>query len=519
VHLHPSPAIPAKPRARLAATVAALALVLALAAWVASAYWGYSYDDAFITYRYAASWAARGALEYNPGESVLGTTAPGYALLLGLLARLTGVPVAGLGTLLSVGSLVAVSLLLHRLAAGASAGYRLALPLLFALLALPCQWNVEMLGAESFLVLALGLGGAVLALATPPGGTRQGLAGLLLAAATACRLDAAALAGLVGLALWLRERRFPRAFALAGLAPLALWLGWLWSTYGRIVPVTLAAKHSELAASGQLSYTAAEWQWLRRTLPAPAAVALLLLAAAGAVALARSRRALPGAALVGAVTGAWLLVHELVYRAVQVPFAPWYHVALLQATLAAAAGGALALAHYVSRKVLAHPVSRKALAHRLSPLAPRALLAVALAAALLLPALLPWSRWTLAHAGRPPDPRYPSYRRIADALAGASPAHTVAAVEIGVLGYFAPARVLDLAGLVTPEVVPARASGTLPALVAARAPEYILDADAFPDVMRPVLAAPGIAGRYTPVISVRHGEDPHRRLRLLRRVP
>jgi hypothetical protein len=506
VHLHPSPAILAKPRARLAATVAALALVLALAAWVASAYWGYSYDDAFITYRYAASWAARGALEYNPGESVLGTTAPGYALLLGLLARLTGVPVAGLGTLLSVGSLVAVSLLLHRLAAGASAGYRLALPLLFALLALPCQWNVEMLGAESFLVLALGLGGAVLALATPPDGTRRGLAGLLLAAATACRLDAAALAGLVGLALWLRERRFPRTLALAGLAPLALWLGWLWSTYGRIVPVTLAAKHSELAASGQLSYTAAEWEWLRRTLPAPAAVALLLLAAAGVVALARSRRALPGAALVGAVTGAWLLVHELVYRAVQVPFAPWYHVALLQAVLAAAAGGALALACRLAR---------------IAPLAgaPRSALAVALAAALLLPALLPWSRWTLAHAGRPPDPRYPSYRRIADALAGASPAHTVAAVEIGVLGYFAPVRVLDLAGLVTPEVVPARASGTLPALVAARAPEYILDADAFPDAMRPLLAAPGIAGRYREVISVRHGEDPHRRLRLLRRVP
>ena len=508
-----TPRIPAtltEPRAPLAATTVVLAPAVVLAIWVASAYWGFSYDDAFITYRYAANWAARGALEHNPGEAVLGTSAPGYALLLGLLARITRVSVAGLGTALSVGSLVTVTLLLHRLAAAAPPAFRLGLPLLFALLALPCQWNVEMLGAESFLVLALGLGGAVLALAGPPAPARHALAGLLVAAATACRLDAAALAGLVGLALWLRARRFPRVFALAGLAPLALWLGWLWVTYGRVVPVTLAAKHSELAASGQVSYTAAEWEWLRRTLPAPAAVALLLLAAAGAVALARSRRALPDAARVGAVAAAWLLVHELAYRALEVPFAPWYHVPLLQAILGAAAGGALALAHGLARMAPLAGASAGAL---------RPALAAAIAAGLLLPAVLPWARWTLAHGGRPPDPRYPSYRRIAEALAGASPTDTVAAVEIGVLGYFAPARVLDLAGLVTPEVVPARAAGTLPALVAARAPEYILDADAFADVMRPVLAAPGIAGRYRHVLTVRHGEDPHRRLRLLRRVP
>jgi hypothetical protein len=48
-------------------------------------------DDAFITYRYAANLAQGHGLVYNRGEHVLGTTSPGYAGLLGLIARFTGV--------------------------------------------------------------------------------------------------------------------------------------------------------------------------------------------------------------------------------------------------------------------------------------------------------------------------------------------------------------------------------------------------------------------------------------------
>ena len=43
-------------------------------------------DDAFITYRYAANFAQGHGLVYNRGEHVLGTTAPGYAMLLSAIA-------------------------------------------------------------------------------------------------------------------------------------------------------------------------------------------------------------------------------------------------------------------------------------------------------------------------------------------------------------------------------------------------------------------------------------------------
>ncbi len=47
-------------------------------------------DDAFITYRYAANVASGQGMVYNPGEAVLGTTTPGYALLLVPFAALFG---------------------------------------------------------------------------------------------------------------------------------------------------------------------------------------------------------------------------------------------------------------------------------------------------------------------------------------------------------------------------------------------------------------------------------------------
>jgi hypothetical protein len=49
------------------------------------------YDDAFITYRYARNFAEGAGLVFNPGapwEPVLGTTTPGYALVLSVFARL-----------------------------------------------------------------------------------------------------------------------------------------------------------------------------------------------------------------------------------------------------------------------------------------------------------------------------------------------------------------------------------------------------------------------------------------------
>jgi hypothetical protein len=51
---------------------------------------GHLIDDAYITFRYAANFANGAGFVYNPGEWIMGTTAPGYGLLLGMIAVFTG---------------------------------------------------------------------------------------------------------------------------------------------------------------------------------------------------------------------------------------------------------------------------------------------------------------------------------------------------------------------------------------------------------------------------------------------
>ncbi|HYH46151.1 MAG TPA: hypothetical protein VEG34_10725, partial [Thermoanaerobaculia bacterium] len=86
---------PASAPVRWATPLLALLPAGLIALPIALGFWAFSYDDGFITYRYARNWAEGLGLVYNPGEEVLGTTAPGYALLLGLLPWLTGVSVPG----------------------------------------------------------------------------------------------------------------------------------------------------------------------------------------------------------------------------------------------------------------------------------------------------------------------------------------------------------------------------------------------------------------------------------------
>ena len=64
--------------------------------------WGWTYDDAFIIYRYARNFAAGLGMVYNPGEHYLGTSSAGYTLLLAALHWLApGVDFLDLGSVVS----------------------------------------------------------------------------------------------------------------------------------------------------------------------------------------------------------------------------------------------------------------------------------------------------------------------------------------------------------------------------------------------------------------------------------
>jgi hypothetical protein len=196
-----------------------------LAAAVAYGLWGFSYDDSWITYRYADNWAHGRGLAFNPGEAVLGTTAPGWALALGAASRASsalgigGIGVPGWGTLLTVAALWWLAAALPALWLPAESRLRPGLPLVLGTLALTCRWNLELLGGEALPAAALAAPAGWLALGgvrteLPP--RREVLAGLAAAGAMLCRLDAAHAAAAIGLALWIVHRRLPWRFAAAG---------------------------------------------------------------------------------------------------------------------------------------------------------------------------------------------------------------------------------------------------------------------------------------------------------------
>jgi len=473
---------------------AAPALLLAAAVLVGFA--GYSYDDAFITYRYALNLAEEGRLAFNPGTATYGTSAPGFAALLAGLGRLspgetaTAIPIWG--SVLGVAGLLAVPLVLLAWGgdprrAGDGGGQRgawlaAAGPLLLAL-----RWNVEMLGAEALPALGMVALAAWLLFARG----REVPAGLALAAAAMLRLDAGLAALVFGLVWWARRRRFPWRLAVAGSLPLALYAGWLWLHFGQLLPDTLDAKQAEMIFT-RGSLTAAQWAWLVRVCGTLGGIALLGFAVLGVVRLiAAGHHRLPGVM----AAGCWLGLHEAAYRLVVVPFAPWYHLPTLAAVVLLAGWGASALVARVlaSRPGPAAPARRRAPAWGVA----------AGATALLLPVWISTAGWWVGAWGQPPDPRWEVYHRVGEHVrATSAPGDAVAAVEIGFLAYSSHRPILDLMGLVSPEVVPAREAGELAGLVAERRPRYILDVPLFRrQVLDEILEHERIESCYAPAAT------------------
>lgn len=466
---------------RRPAVLVAVLLTLA-ASVVACGFWGVSYDDGYITYRYAERLAEGRGLTWNDGDRVLGTSAPGYAALLALTARFgagAGFDVTDAGSLASYAALIALAALF---ASGGRGG--VGVPLLFGALALASRFDLELQGCETLPALAA----ATLAFRLALLDGRPAAAGLAGAAATAMRADSALAVAVIGLALWRRERAFPRRFALAGGLPIAAGLAALVAYYGTFVPNTLAGKRSELALAAS-GYGRAQWEWLERIYGPPGALALVALAVAG-LWLGRDRLAAARPAL--AAGALWLLLHEAFYRAVGVPFSPWYHVHFFHALLALAALGAWRLAERAVARLpggggLARP---------------------ALAAALALPLALPSLAFVATSWGEPPDPRVRLYRDVALAADGCAGDGALVAVEIGALGYFSRRPVADLVGLVDDELLRARGEARQAETVLARRPDFVVDHPVFGAThLDPVLELARREG-FRPLGSFRRPEYP-----------
>jgi hypothetical protein len=445
-------------------TVASVAALVTLVLW-----WplrSFLPDDAFIHMQYAKHLRDGHGLVFNLGERVYGTTSPVWSALLGLLGR-AGLDLRDAAQGLSLLCALAASALgvrvFARFLAGPGPGGGPA-PWIAGCAALAWAtdaWFLRWAGSgmeTSFATLCV-LAGFDRYTSTRPWGARPFAPGLLWSLAALARPES----GLLIVLLALRVALEPGALAarakatLAALAPAALlggtWTAWAWAYYGTPLPITLTAKSAEYAGWGGalhiLLLMASEFA-VSRPVECAALVFLGPAFFAAEIAAGRGRDHV--------VPLGWLLALPAFYMASGVPGVTRYIVPL--APLLVAYGWRLLAPHLRDAR---RAVATLAVAS-----------GVGLAAYVVVIVPQAWTftagvEATLAEQGR-------------WFAANTPPGTRVAIRDIGVFAYYSDRRVVDLAGLVTPETGPLMQEHTYDDIAtqmrfaAFARPEYLIDA-------------------------------------------
>jgi len=425
------------------------------------------YDDAFISFRYARNLARGLGLVFNPGaewEPVLGTTTPGYTLLLSLLAR-AGASLERAAIAANV-ALDATSALLLIDLSGRRRLRSTAIALGFA--CFPELARVSAGAMEAPLLLALTLG--ALHRRRARAWTQ---AGILAGLACTVRPEAVLLVAVLALPLW-RDRRALARFALpVALIGVAYALT-LTSVYGSPIPQSVRSKARFHGHSPALD----TWREIatQAFLPRLAYLPALPLCALGAWrALRRDEPLRPLSLFALAIVGAYAAARPHTWG--------WYYYVPLTAWIAWLAGGVELV---------------------LSPLGERLPRAAALAsrAGPALGALLPIAA-VAALAPRLADPAtenvYGPMREWAEETRAARPGATLLAGDIGAIGYFSDGFdggvIYDHQGLTWPAALEI---GSVPEMIRRYQPTFVMMTANRP-ALEPLLADPGFAPSYAPV--------------------
>jgi arabinofuranosyltransferase len=401
---------------------AAVLLALAALAWTVSRP-NDSFDDSYITYRYARNLAQGQGFVYNVGERVLGTTTPLYALVLAGVARVwPDIPTASL----ALGGLGWAGLIVLVYGLGRAAGSPLAGLVAAAILAFdPLLYST--LGMETTLYVALSLAAFVLLAAGRPRGAAL-VAGLVFL----MRWDGILVIAVILLAEVLRTRRLPWQAAACWLALAAPWLIFSQAYFGSIFPNSFFAKagqaNSGLVGGGAEPFATAFLQLAQDRLRAnPLWWIYLPLALVSP---------LNGRAWLKATWPLflWTALYFAGFIAVGVIGFHWYYAPLMPA-IALAVGAGIAY------------LTRLAAATRNRWTAP--------AMALGLAAVCVWPQAQLLWVSPPgTSARLEGYRQVSQWLEqNTAPNSSVALLEIGFIGYQTNRPVVDIMGLVTPTMV------------------------------------------------------------------
>jgi hypothetical protein len=399
---------------------------------------GFPLDDAWIHQTYARNLAQSGSLAFVPGQPSAGSTSPLWSALLAI-GYLLGIDSRAWAYTLGIVCLVLTGWLASRAAARLFPGHRWA-PLLTGLFCV-LEWHLvwaAVSGMETLLFTALSLLAVDRAYVEleQPNVRGQAQLGLLVGLLPLVRPEGIVLGGLIVLLLlagrdlpWQRKATAAAVtMAVAGLV-LAPYLAFNLRTAGALFPNTFYAKQAEYQLALSLPERILQVVW-------PAWVGAQVMLAPGVLAAAawflhkRSWSRLAPLAWWACLVGAYALRLPVTYQHGRylMPGIPWLVVY--------GVGGTGMLLRPTARQAAIRLVSRAL------PIATAVLVAVFLGlgarayrtdVGFIEGEMVQTARWVAGHT---------------------APGTQIAAHDIGAIGYFAERPILDLAGLVTPAVIP-----------------------------------------------------------------
>jgi hypothetical protein len=390
-------------------------------------------EDAYITLRYAENLAQGHGFVYNLGERVLGTTTPLFTLLLALAAAL-GLDALTAGKAICILADGAVCLLLWRLLASLgrpTAG--LVAGLLYATASAPINFSIG--GMETALVTLAGLT-AIYGYVY----RRGGVMAVSLALLFLFRIDGLLLAAILFAGWWLHERRIPWKWLALAVVIALPWVLFATAYFGSPIPASATAKMLVYHRTRQLFLPNS--QTLRHQFVGdPVHMVLFLVAVLGAV-IAWRRYPRLRAPLV------WFVAYHLAILASRAPVEAfgWYLVPPLPV-------------YYVAAGIGIVHLGRVALSPWMKPDGPWRNIprpAIGVACVLVLAAPLVFNlRSTQRHIAAAQQTEDVLRKPIGLWLAAnTEPRERVLLESIGYIGYFSRRPILDMVGLVSPEVVP-----------------------------------------------------------------
>jgi len=462
-------------RAVAAARLSFVALLVG-AALALLPYASYLTDDTFIHFQFVKHLALGGGLSFNAGEPTYGMTSPLWTLLLAGLARLLHVPVAAPADAVSMPPIAwlakACGALFHLLAIallvrtgrrlGWSRGLSFALGALLAAHAWAERWALS--GMETPLAVFCVVWAWLELAGTFAEGKGAVGAGVALGAAALARPECHLLLLLAVVALALGADRGRRRAAQALLGSLLVLVPWLitaWVSFHRLLPNTAAAKAGAWIHGGAaLAALRAELQIVLATDALPLAFFVLVLALGGrATALPRDR----GRRAFWILNASWTLFLPLFLAAAGVQVVSRYLLLAVPSLLL------LGTASFRWVVATSFPGARR----------------------WALPAFLAWfvaqNAALTAFVSAPNAREHTTGLRFSLVALGLwarhhTPPEAVFAVpDIGAFGYYAERRVVDLYGLVTPELAPIVVREGYDAVVTqvlyevAGRPDYLID--------------------------------------------